>query len=85
VSKICDFSILAVQGKNEESIQYLQEAFVEGYAGYRRILADPLYDNIRDDERVQKLITDEKERLQKMQDNLALMEASDELKELRKR
>jgi hypothetical protein len=44
-----------------------------------------MFDNIRDDARVQKLIRDEKQKLQKMQDNLAMMEAADELKALREK
>jgi hypothetical protein len=44
-----------------------------------------MFDNIRDDERFIQLINDQKQRLQKMQANLAMMEAADELKELRKR
>jgi hypothetical protein len=39
----------------------------------------------RDDERFKEIISHQKLRLQKMQDNLAMMEAADELKELRKR
>jgi adenylate cyclase len=78
-------AIQSVLGNKEQGIQYLQQSFHSYYVNYRQVLLDPLFDNIRDDSRVQKLINDQKQKLQKMQDNLAMMEAADELKALREK
>jgi TolB-like protein/class 3 adenylate cyclase len=78
-------AIQSVVGNKEQAIHYLQQAFQSYYVDYRQVLLDPMFDNIRDDSRVQKLINDQKQKLQKMQDNLAMMEAADELKRLREK
>jgi len=78
-------AIQSVFGNKELAIQYLQEAFAKGYVPYRQIVLDPMFDKIRDDPQVQKLIMDEKQKLKKMQKNLAMMEAADELKALREK
>ena len=77
--------IYSCLGNKETSVRYLQDAFKIGYVNYKEILTDPMYDNIRDDERVQELLNNQKQKLQKMQANLAMMEAANELEELRKR
>ena len=84
-SKIDLARINSALGNKDLAIQYLDEAFKIGYVDFKSILTNPFYSNIRDDARVQLLINMQKQKLQKMQDNLAMMETTDELKELRKR
>lgn len=75
--------IYSFLGDTEKAYPLLKEIFDRPNNYFWTVLNDPMYVNIRNDERVQQLIRSEQEKLVEMQKNIELMEASDELKSFR--
>ena len=77
-------AIYSFLGDTEKAYPHLKELFDGPSDFFWVVLNEPMFANIRNDERVQQLIRSEQEKHAEMKKNLELMEASDELKSYRR-
>ncbi len=67
-------AIYAVQGNKEEALRWLEEAFDAGWWEYNFASRDPLLENIRDDERFKRIISDTRAKVAEMRRRVEQLE-----------